>query len=144
MLNPSTADAERDDPTIRRCIGFARSWGFGGLLIANLWTLRATDPRELARADVPARNHRESAVALRELAERSALVVEAWGAHHTAARRELAVRRLLEGRAPRAVLGRTRDGSPAHPLYLRGTTLPVDATTGRPVELPRALGSATR
>lgn len=49
MLNPSTADAEIDDPTITRCIGFAKSWGFGGLMVGNLWAYRATDPKELKK-----------------------------------------------------------------------------------------------
>ena len=53
MLNPSTADAETDDPTIRRCVGFARSWDLGGVHIANLFALRASDPGELANAQDP-------------------------------------------------------------------------------------------
>jgi len=53
MLNPSTADAERMDPNIRRCLGFARSWGYGRMIIGNLYAYRATDPRVLTRADDP-------------------------------------------------------------------------------------------
>ena len=52
-MNPSTADEEQDDPTIRRCIRFARDWGYGGLLMGNLYALRATDPQELTRAVEP-------------------------------------------------------------------------------------------
>src|SRR3954454_15761859 len=53
MLNPSTADATNDDPTIRRCIGFARQWGCGRLAVLNLFAVRATDPAEMKRADDP-------------------------------------------------------------------------------------------
>lgn len=52
-LNPSTADAERDDPTTRRCVRFARDWGFGGLLVGNLFAYRATRPRDLRAAAEP-------------------------------------------------------------------------------------------
>src|SRR3954453_788312 len=53
MLNPSTADATDDDPTIRRCIGFARQWGCGRLAVLNLFALRATDPAWMKQADNP-------------------------------------------------------------------------------------------
>ena len=53
MLNPSTADAVRDDPTIRRCVGFAKKARAGGLLVLNLFAYRATDPRELREAADP-------------------------------------------------------------------------------------------
>src|SRR4051812_26865304 len=53
MLNPSTADATKDDPTIRRCIGFARQWGCGRLSVLNLFAFRATDPAAMKRADDP-------------------------------------------------------------------------------------------
>ena len=78
MLNPSTADASRDDPTIRRCIGFARAWGFGGVEVANLFALRATDPRHLRGVPDPVgpRNARSLKLALAH----ASLVVVAWGA----------------------------------------------------------------
>lgn len=53
MLNPSTADHEQDDATIRKCIGFARRWGMGSIRVANLFAYRATKPDDLKRADNP-------------------------------------------------------------------------------------------
>src|SRR5689334_18589152 len=77
MLNPSTADATTDDPTIRRCFGFAQGWGFGRLEVVNLFALRATDPRELARHPDPVGPandaHIAAALALTDQA------VAAWG-----------------------------------------------------------------
>src|SRR5438105_288943 len=62
MLNPSIANAERDDPTIRRCIGFARRWGLGGIVVVNLFGLVATYPIELARAKAPIGPHNDDAI----------------------------------------------------------------------------------
>jgi hypothetical protein len=53
MLNPSTADADNDDPTIRRCIGYAKEWGFGGIYVVNLFGVRATNPKYLFTAPDP-------------------------------------------------------------------------------------------
>ncbi len=121
MLNPSTADALRDDPTIRRCIGFARAWGFGALEVVNLFAFRATHPSQLRAAADPVgpRNNR----ILRAALSRADAVVAAWGVHGSWGGRDRAVLRLLSARkdqtwpAPQC-LGLTKQGHPRHPLYL--------------------------
>lgn len=122
MLNPSTADSRRDDPTIRRCIGFARRWGFGQLRVVNLFALRATDPRGLRGAREPTHvvGPRNDAVLHREV-RRADVVVAAWGAHGTLHDRAA---RVLEGLpdVDWQCLGTTRTGQPRHPLMLRGDT----------------------
>lgn len=138
-LNPSTADAELDDPTSRRCMGFARAWGFGGVLIANLFTLRTPDPRELAASRRPLTLGADNA--LRDVGEAADLLIEAWGAHAMARERSEHVRALLEGRAPRAVIGLTRDGAPRHPLYAPADAAPTLVAAGDGDEL-RVLGPA--
>ncbi len=119
MLNPSTADAERDDPTIRRCAGFARAWGFGGMTVVNLFALRATDPARLRRARDPVGRDNDHHIAA--AADVASLVVVAWGVHGALDRRDRAVLALLAGRRPRC-LGTTRGGHPRHPLYLPSAT----------------------
>ncbi len=119
LLNPSTADERDDDPTIRRCVAFARSWGFGGVIVVNLFALRASDPRSLrlARDPVGPANDR----ALVTHARGADLVVLGWGAHGRLRGRADEVRRLLAPvRAKLRRLGSTRSGEPRHPLYIRG------------------------
>ena len=77
MLNPSTADATADDPTIRRCIGFTHDWGYGGVRVGNLFAWRTPYPQALRSALDPIGRHNDSALC--ELAEGAALVVAAWG-----------------------------------------------------------------
>lgn len=119
MLNPNAADATRDDPTIRRCVGFARRWGYGSVEVVNLFGLRARDPRDLARAADPVGPDNDRY--LRAAVRRADLVVCAWGASRIAARRAAAARDLWDG-SPLRCLGRTRSGAPRHPLYLRRDT----------------------
>ena len=78
-LNPSTADAENDDKTVRRIIGFARDWGFGGVLIGNLFALRSRDPSALYKSADPVGPDND--MYLRQMAEQSELIVAAWGNH---------------------------------------------------------------
>jgi hypothetical protein len=121
MLNPSTADADKDDPTIRRCIGFARAWGYGGIEVVNLFAYRATLPRSLRAVDDPVGP--ENGRHIRRAVARADLVVLAWGAHARASR-------LLS--LPRArCLGLTRAGQPRHPLYLRREARPVSVRSAR-------------
>ena len=120
-LNPSTADHEVDDPTTRRCVGFAKAWGCGGLVLVNLFALRSTDPRRLRDHDDPvgAMNDRFLAAALDAAGDRP--VVACWGVRGTLRGRDAEVLALF-GDRPVQCFGRTRDGHPRHPLYLPNTT----------------------
>lgn len=129
MLNPSTADERSDDPTIRRCIGFARDWGYGGVEIVNVFAFRATDPRELRRVRDPVGPRNDSYVL--DAAERAASVVIAWGAHGAFRSRGIEALALLSPRARILALGWTRSGEPRHPLYLRRDLRPVVVAADR-------------
>ena len=117
MLNPSTADAFADDPTIRRCISFARREGCGSLRVLNLFALRATDPRELRKHPDPVGPRNDQMIRSQP---RSAFTVAAWGADALAVERGQEVARLLAATAvPLSCLGVTSGGHPRHPLYIR-------------------------
>lgn len=123
MLNPSTADALADDPTIRRCVGFAKAWGYGALLVVNLFGLRATNPDELYTHPDPVGP--DNNAVLTEWAERiGGPIVAAWGVHGRHLDRGRQVTALLRQHGARVMcLGTTKDGHPRHPLYLRADTL---------------------
>lgn len=117
MLNPSTADASLDDPTIRRCIGFSKAWGFSGLAVVNVFALRATDPKRLVDHPDPVGPLCDEY--LEDFMRSSGCVVAAWGASWPAAQvaRVAAVSALaVKHRA--VCLGATASGQPRHPLYL--------------------------
>lgn len=116
MLNPSTADASLDDPTIRRCRGFAKLWGCAGVTVANLYALRSTDPKALWGHDDPVGPHND--VYLSMLAREYKDVICAWGANARADRVEAAVRIFSNVGARLFCFGQTRSGAPKHPLYI--------------------------
>lgn len=120
MLNPSTADAIEDDPTIRRCCGFARAWGHSDLLVSNLFALRSTDPDALLRHPDPVGPENDAVLAGLPRCP----IIAAWGAHPAAVKRARAVRELLAGRELLA-LGLTKGGAPRHPLYLLASARPI-------------------
>ena len=123
MLNPSTADWQLDDPTIRRCMGFARDNGFGGIVVVNLFAFRATDPKLMKSAAAPVGADNEAAILDAARRRRPGDVfVAAWGVHGRLNERDRAVVALLEGEGVEVqCLGRTKDGHPRHPLYLPAT-----------------------
>jgi hypothetical protein len=120
MLNPSTADASDDDPTIRRCIGFTKAWGWSHFTVFNLFALRATDPSELSRHPDPIGPNNDSYL---QNIPREWPIVAAWGAHPFAVERASEVVKLLN--RPLYCLGQTKSGAPRHPLYLPKTAQPV-------------------
>lgn len=139
MLNPSTADASVDDPTIRRCMGYACREGYGGIFVANVYPFRATDPDELRAAREAGRDLGLPAAEQIDALRRTAVlpqVVCGWGAAKWAredARRVVEYLRYYG--ASLYTLKLNADGSPQHPLYLRkdAPLTPLDR-----VGLPRA------
>lgn len=121
MLNPSKADAETNDNTIRRCIGFAKAWGYGGFYVGNLFAYRSTDPDALYFN----RNHGEDIIGpendkcIDEMASLCEKIVFAWGNDGGLMGRCID----LAAKFPAAYcLGQTKIGHPAHPLFLKKST----------------------
>lgn len=124
-LNPSTADELADDPTIRRCIGFARREGCCGLVMLNAFALRATDPRVMLAHPEPVGPSNDEIIRRHTVGVE--LVVFAWGAHGGHRGRDRELQRLV----PNGLcFGATKDGHPKHPLYLKSDT-PLVRWTGR-------------
>lgn len=137
MLNPSTATADTDDPTIRKVMSFSRKWGFGGIVVVNLFAWRATDPRELSRVEHPVsepeiepkcgedpfgRWHNINDGWIRQKTDGLRLIA-AWGTKGALRNRDVEVMQLLGDRLVEC-LGVTADGHPFHPLYLPGNLVP--------------------
>jgi hypothetical protein len=130
MLNPSTADASEDDPTLTRIIGFAKAWGFGSLDVVNLYSYRATDPEALRSAGFPVGEYTDETIAgvlSRDIARGGYAdkVIVGWGTNAQRHRTET-VLKLIRGAGfePHA-LKITKLGAPQHPLYLPATSEPV-------------------
>jgi hypothetical protein len=123
-LNPSTADETNDDPTVRRCINFARSWGYGALCMTNIFAFRATDPADMKMVGDPVGPGNDDA--LNRLASGAGVVVAAWGVHGTHHGRHSAVRAMLP---TLHFLRLTKDGHPGHPLYLQASLRPTRWTS---------------
>lgn len=119
MLNPSTADENLDDPTIRRCVGFAQAWGYRMLHAVNLFGLRATNPKALYAAADPVGPRNDFWI--KEVTERAGVIVAAWGVHGAFNRRDRQVMDLLREKRV-FCLGKTKHGAPRHPLYIKGDT----------------------
>jgi len=115
ILNPSTADARQDDPTIRRCIRFAQRWGAARLEVVNLFAYRATSPGGLIDVHDPIGP--ENNYHILTAANLSGRIVVAWGVLGTFLDRDKAVLKML-GDRPLFCLGRTKGGHPRHPLYV--------------------------
>ena len=116
MLNPSTADATADDPTLRRCVAFAKEWGFGRLDVCNLFAYRSPDPKVLRSVGDPIGPLNDGVI--RDRAARAEVTVVAWGAGGALHDRGAHVARTLLARRALFCLGETRTGEPRHPLYV--------------------------
>lgn len=119
MLNPSQADETNDDATIRRCMSFSRIWGYGGLIVVNLYALCATNPRQLLSVADPVGPDNDCHVAEVLFPARRRTVIAAWGANPLAQARARVV--LSITRRDIDCLGLTGTGHPRHPLYVPAT-----------------------
>jgi hypothetical protein len=120
MHNPSTADAEQDDPTIRRCIGFAKTWGYGGIYVGNLFPFRATDPKELLKQPFDiVYPGMENWKHTNEMVGKCKLHILAYG--------NPAIKDCIPELFDRHwhYLKMTKAGNPCHPLYLKSDFLPI-------------------
>lgn len=117
LLNPSTADETKNDPTVERCERRARDWGYDGLAVTNLFALRSTDPAALRTHPDPVGGGNTAAIL--EVAKASALVVCGWGNHGTLNHRGKSVRCVLESAGVKLhYLRMAKSGQPCHPLYV--------------------------
>jgi hypothetical protein len=124
MLNPSTADEVKLDPTCSRARDYAERWGFGSIYVTNIFAWRATDPAEMKAAQDPVGRGNNAAIV--RAAKASAIVVCAWGNHGAFLGRSIEVLKKLKANGTALYALRVNaGGEPAHPLYLPGKLSPV-------------------
>lgn len=121
-LNPSTADANKDDPTIRRCKRFAFDLGYGGVHMANLFAFRATKRKDMLRVSEPIGWENNGRLNL--LAQHAGIIICAWGTDGGHRQRDQEVINMLSG-FDLYCLGITKAGYPGHPLYIKADTKPT-------------------
>lgn len=125
MLNPSTADGIKDDPTIRRCIGFAKSWGFGGLYVCNLFAFRSTNPKELLNTDNPFGD--KNIWHTRQLLDKVEKVICAWGNEKIVDKicgKGNSFENIYYAYDKLHFIELSKFGTPKHPLYLKSELKP--------------------
>lgn len=129
MLNPSTADGDVDDPTIRRCIGFAKSWGYGAIHVCNLYAFRATNPKDLFRQESIIGTGDINIKTIEYYSSNCDEVICAWGNHPIISK----IKKLMPNYNPLQGVDRSKlmaiqisnYGTPKHPLYLRSSLRPI-------------------
>lgn len=125
MLNPSTADAEVLDPTVAKCVRYAKKWGFGRLEVVNLFAYRGTDPDDLLPLFMSVRIGEENDKAILAACQGAQRVVAAWGVHKAIGDRALNVLQMLTGAGVQLhALHLAKKATPGHPLYLKDTLEP--------------------
>lgn len=125
-LNPSTADETEGDPTIRRCINFSASWGYGGYYMLNIWALRSTDPAGLYTHATPNGPEGVNDQTIRYIAKAAGLVLAAWGEHGKYRERGNQVRDMLQAAGVNLhYLKLNKSKQPMHPLYASSTLKPL-------------------
>ena len=120
-LNPSTATESQNDPTVKRCIDFAREWGFDGMYMLNIFSIRATDPKVMRASSNPNGYDRDNDEHILLYGNLADLTVGCWGSHGVYRGRGFFVEALL---MKMYEFGRTKTGHPLHPLYLRKSLKP--------------------
>ena len=118
-LNPSTADETEDDPTLIRCMNFAKSWGYGGVVMSNIFAYRATAPKDMMKVKDPVGKNNDKWIL--KLAKDAGVVVAAWGNDGNYRDRSTQVRNLVP---ELHYLKMNKSGEPAHPLYLKADLRP--------------------
>jgi hypothetical protein len=126
MLNPSTADDVENDPTIRRCIGFAHELGYGGIMVVNLFAYRSVSPDALGYAKDPIGPNNDHHILVQ--ARAADRIICAWGPNGAFRDRDIAVMKMLrEGGVTARIecLRLTKANHPGHPLYIMSGTVPI-------------------
>lgn len=122
-LNPSTADENEDDRTVTKCINFAKSWGYGGLLVGNLFALRSTDSSKLYSEEDPVGPENDRF--LQELAQQASLIVAAWGDHGSYMWSSTKVKTMFSDKRLKCFkINLSKE--PKHPLYVSGDAALID------------------
>jgi hypothetical protein len=123
-LNPSTADEKALDPTCSKCVHYCREWGFGGYLMMNLFSFRATDPKDMKKAEK--QNIMLNDIRIARRASEAGIIILAWGNHGTFHGRANHVLHLLKPFSEKLhCLKLSKHGNPVHPLYLKNNLKPI-------------------